>query len=145
MKQVNKRKNVIVVGCGSIGAALANAALKRDQNVTVIDQCETSFVRLTSSYSGFTLVGDGTETAALESAGIQDTDVLIAATDDDDINIMISQIAASHYKIKHVLAKVADINKKKAYDGLKIQTVCPALLSVKEAEKELFDSKDEAV
>ena len=143
MKQINQsisiqRKNVIIIGCGLFGAALALDAFQRGHRVTVVDCREEAFDRLPASYGGFLLAGDGTEEAVLLRAGIREADILAAATGDDDTNIMISQIAAAHYKIRNVLAKIEDAGKRGLCGSMSIQVVCPTLLAVDEAAGCLF-------
>lgn len=137
MKQI-PRRNVIVIGCGLFGAALALDAFQRGHRVTVVDCREEAFDRLSGLYGGFLLAGDGTEGAVLVRAGVRDADVLAAATGDDDTNIMISQIAAAHYKIGNVLAKIEDAGKRELCGSMSVRVVCPTLLAVNEAADCLF-------
>ena len=76
-------------------------------------------------------------------AGIRCADVLVAATDDDNANLMIAQIAKQHYKVEHVVARIYDDSKKVSYDPIDIETVCPVLLSVNETQKVIFDVREE--
>jgi K+ transport systems, NAD-binding component len=141
MKFFNKSHNLIIVGCGTIGSSLATDAFVRGFNVTVIDLHEVAFYKLPASYRGFTIVGDGAEIETLESAGIQDTDILIASTNDDDINILISQTAKIHYNVQNVITKLNDQGKTAVCDSLHITAICPAQLFIHEAEKALYDKQ----
>jgi trk system potassium uptake protein TrkA len=141
MKFFNKSYNLIIVGCGTTGSALASDAFSRGLSVTVIDLQEEAFYKLPASYRGFTIVGDGAEIETLESAGIQNTDFLIASTDDDDINILISQTAKIHYHVQNVIIKLNDPVKMAVCDTLNITTICPAQLFIRETEKVLYDQR----
>ena len=143
MKLFTSGSAIIIIGCGMIGGIIASDAFDRNQQVTVIDKDEESFRKLRSSYCGRTLVGDCMLKASLEVAGIKSADIVVVATNDDNINIMISQVALSHYKTKQVLAIVMDLNKKQFCDNLGIQTICPALLSIHKAEEKLFNTEEE--
>jgi trk system potassium uptake protein TrkA len=138
MKFFNKSYNLIIVGCGTIGSSLAADAFGRGLNVTVIDLHEEAFYKLPASYRGFTVVGDGAEIETLESAGIQNADILIASTDDDDINILISQTAKIHYNVQNVITKLNDHGKIAVCNVSNIIAICPAQLFIHEAEKALY-------
>jgi len=145
MKLFNSKKsdNVIIVGCGRFGAALASTGYNQNQNVTVIDIYTAAFKNLPESYHGFSIEGDGTDMNTLETAGILCADVLVAATDDDNANLMIAQIAKQHYNVNHVVARIYDDSKKVSCDQIGIEMVCPVLLSISEAQKVIFNTKEE--
>ena len=113
------------------------------QNVTVIDINSSAFHNLPESYCGFSIEGDGLDMNTLEAAGILCADVLIAAMDDDNANLMIAQIAKQHYKIGLVIARIYDESKRVSCDKTGIETICPVLLSISEAQEMMFDAKEE--
>lgn len=145
MKLFCKKKNIVIIGCGTIGSALASDASICNYNVTVIDKNSGAFLDLPSDFNGYTIVGDGTQMEVLLSAGIPNADCLITATNDDDVNIMIAQIASVHFKLSQVIVRVNDFYKKSACDELNIQTLCPAELTVNEIEKVLDFKREEKV
>ena len=67
---------------------------------------------------------------ALKSANIEKAAILLAATNNDNTNIMIAQIAKKIYKIPIVIARVFDPTKHKIYEKYGIETISPTLLSV---------------
>lgn len=138
-----KDESVIIIGCGRLGRNLAYAISGQGQDVTVIDRDETALKKLPSSYRGSVLAGDGTDTDILELAGIRNAGSLIAATGDEAANIMIAQIASRRYQIKNVLAYIDDMSKTISCQGMNIITVCPTVLSVNEAQRVLFNAKEE--
>lgn len=78
---------VIIIGAGEVGAELAAKLSKEDNDVTVIDKSNASLDRLTD-LDILTVQGNGASLEVLESAGIKNTDLLIAVTQVDEINIM---------------------------------------------------------
>lgn len=78
---------VIIIGAGEVGAELAAKLSKEDNDVTVIDKSSASLDRLTD-LDILTVQGNGASLEVLESAGIRNTDLLIAVTQVDEINIM---------------------------------------------------------
>lgn len=145
MKFFNKEKTerTIIAGCGGFGIALACAGLDQNQQVTVIDKDAQSFYNLPESFRGYTIEGDATDAEVLEMAGIRSADVLIAATDDDSVNLMISQIARQRYNVKNIISRIYDTSRKILYDQMNITVVCPVQLSVREAEKVWFHREEE--
>ena len=145
MKLFNREpcKHMIIIGCGHLGSALASISSDQNQIVSIVDIDENSFKKLPSSYKGYSIEGDGTDTDVLEIAGARTADVLIAATDDDNTNIMIAQIAKQHYHIQNVVARVYDTSKNAVYDQMDIEAVCPELLSLNEVRKVLLNVREE--
>ena len=134
---------IIIIGCGRLGSALADSYSEQNQQVSIVDINENAFKNLQPSYQGFSIEGDGTDTDTLELAGIRSSDVLISVTDDDDANIMITQIAKQHYHVNQVFARVYDTTKNVSYDQMDIHVICPVLLSVNEVEKVLLIGREE--
>lgn len=137
-----KDGTILIIGCGRLGNSLACAMSSKEWDVTVIDPDETALKRLPSSYSGSVLLGDGTDSDILEFAGIRKADALVAATDDDATNIMIAQIADCHYPVKNILAYINDISKAISCSEMNITVLCPAALSVYEAQRVLLHDKE---
>ncbi len=126
---------VIIVGSGKLGANLAGRLSAEGHEVVIIDLDETSFRRLPSDFGGFTLVGDGTDSQLLEQAGIQQADVLVTATNHDNTNLMVAQIARHVYGLERVVARVFEPSREALYRQLGIETVCPTTLSLKFFER----------
>ena len=140
----NQDPYIIIIGCGRLGADLANSLSNEDENVLIMDEKKESFRRLSSNYGGLTLVGHGTDLDKLREANIKQATAVIAVTSDDNTNIMIAQIAKEIFKVEHVIARLYDPDCEIVYRELGINTICPAVLSVKEIDKLLdgFLSKE---
>lgn len=130
-----KKEYIVIVGCGRLGASLATVLSDQNKSVTVIDISEEAFRKLPLSYGGFTIVGDGTDMDILNDINIREADVLIASTDNDDTNIMAAQIAKQICKVKKVVVRIRDDSKQAAYNDADIESICPAVLSVREFER----------
>ncbi|MCK8825047.1 potassium channel family protein [Fuchsiella alkaliacetigena] len=131
---------ILIVGCGKAGSYLANSLSKKGEEVVVIDKKESAFNNLTSEFTGFTLLGDATEFEILEEAKIEQADVVVATTTNDNVNSMIAQIAKEIFGISKVLARVFAPRREEIYRQMEIDTVCPTTLSVMEFERAIFDS-----
>ncbi len=138
MKLFGNRKKedyVIIIGCGRLGANLANTLSNNDGNVLIMDTNKSAFRRLDSNFGGLSVVGNGTDLEALKSAQIQKATSVIAVTNHDNTNIMIAQIARDLFHIDNVIARLYDPERESVYQAFGIKTICPAILSVKEVDK----------
>lgn len=144
-KQKSKNENILIIGCGKFGAALAVTMQSRNRSVSVIDLNQDSFKSLPSSFGGIAMVGDGTDIDFLTFAGAKNADILIAATDDDNTNIMVGQMAKQIFKIQHVVVKLYDETKRILYADMDIQTICPASLAICEFEKIVWIADQETI
>lgn len=141
----NKEDYIIIVGCGRLGANLANTLSDEDGNVLIMDTSKDSFRRLSADFGGLSLVGNGTDLDNLHTAQIEKAAAVIAVTNDDNTNIMIVQLARELFHVPRVIARLYDPERETVYRDLGIDTICPAVLSAKEVDKILENfRKDEA-
>ena len=125
----------IIVGCGRLGASLANQLSDKGENVLIIDQSEESFRKLSPDFGGIALKGDGTEIPFLTDAQIQQATSVIAVTNHDNTNVMIAQIAKEVFHIDNVIARLYDPDRQCVYQELQINTVCPVVLSTTQVDQ----------
>jgi trk system potassium uptake protein TrkA len=117
---------VLIAGGGKIGANLARTLLRAGREVTLIEQRRDRFEGLEDEFEHVVVHGDATELFVLERAGIQrPPDILIAATGDDEDNIVICQLAVEKYGVEKVIARVNDPRNQVHFDLLGVSpTVC---------------------
>ena len=138
--ETKKKDNyVIIVGCGRLGANLASTLSDDGGNVLIMDRSRDSFRRLSASFGGLSIVGNGTDLDALQEAQIQNASTVIAVTNNDNTNIMVAQIARDMFHVDNVIARLFDPERESVYQEFGIKTICPAVLSVKEIDKMLAD------
>jgi trk system potassium uptake protein TrkA len=94
---------VVIVGCGRVGSLLANKLSGAGNSLVVIDIDESTFDDLSAEFSGFRLAGDATQVALLREAKLQKADTLIATTHDDNVNLMVAQVAKNIFKTPLVM------------------------------------------
>jgi len=121
---------IVVVGCGRVGARLANRLSREGHSVVVIDADEATFNDLSPDFSGFRVDGDATEIAVLKEAKVNEADVLIATTHEDNVNLMVAQVARKIFGVARVLARVFDPKREEVYARLGIETICPTSVAV---------------
>ena len=118
----------VIVGCGRLGATIANTLSDQDKNVMAVDKDEDSFRKLSASFAGQTYVGDATNYSVLDEVSIKDATVVIIVTHGDNINIMLAQIVKELYGVKRVIARLYDPERDVVYRELGIRTIYPAYL-----------------
>lgn len=132
-KRLENRK-IVIMGCGRLGANLADYLYETGHEVIVVDKDDDAFRKLSSSYGGLTLVSDATELDTYERLELDDDTVLIVVTDNDNTNIMICQIAREMYHVKTIICRLYDPQRECVYDQFHIETICPTYLSVHRIE-----------
>lgn len=117
--------NVVILGCGRVGARLA-AILSKSHRVTVIDWNGSSFDRLGPSFNGETLVGNGIDVDVLRAAGVESADLFLGLTDGDNRNLMAAQVAR-YLGVPRSVARVYDVERSQIFSQMGFTTVCPTL------------------
>ena len=85
--------NIIIVGCGQVGATLAEQLNEKDNNVTVVDSDINNLRAVTDRLDIMGVVGNGATHTTLSDAGIKNADLLIAVTPSDELNLLCCIIA----------------------------------------------------
>lgn len=128
MFQFLKSKKVLIAGCGRFGSLLAGELSLKGYDVTIIDIDEAAFMRLPQSYTGFQIVGDACDLELLAQCDIMHCDLFIVATNCDNINTMIAQIASTIYHIENVYVRLYDMNKEELLKDTNIHAIYPTKL-----------------
>lgn len=113
----------IIVGCGRTGAGLASQLADEGHEVVILDVKTQAFRRLAPSFSGQALRGDGTDESVLERAGATGAEWFFSLTNGDNRNILAAQLAAQTFGIQHVVCKINDPVRAKAYATLGVNTL----------------------
>ena len=130
----------IVIGCGRLGANLANTLSDEGGNVLIIDKSKDAFRKLSPSFGGLSITGDALDLDVLQEAQINKASVVVAVTNSDNANIMVAQIARELLQIRRVIARLYDPERECVYREFGIDTICPAILSAKEIDKILSET-----
>ncbi|HSB02641.1 MAG TPA: TrkA family potassium uptake protein, partial [Anaerolineales bacterium] len=115
--------NLIVVGCGRVGAELCYHLFKRGHQVVVVDIDKQAFNRLHPDFRGRTLEGEGLAEGVLERAGVREADGLAAVTNSDTLNAVIAHAARVLYNVPNVVARNYDPNLRTVIESFGLQTV----------------------
>ncbi|MDD7515307.1 Trk system potassium transporter TrkA [Ruminococcus flavefaciens] len=96
--------DIIIVGCGKVGSALAEV-LSDEHNITIIDKKESLVETATNDFDVMGIVGNCLQTEILEEANVSKTNIFIAVTASDEVNIL-SCLIAKKMGARHCIARV---------------------------------------
>jgi trk system potassium uptake protein TrkA len=120
----------IVIGSGRVGSNVALQLQGSGWDVTVVDENEDALSRLGENWPGTFLVGHGMDADLLRSAGIEESDAVVVATDGDNTNIVISQVAQKRFGVECVVARLLDPARADFYAARGLRTVCPTKVAI---------------
>ncbi|WP_137808832.1 MULTISPECIES: TrkA family potassium uptake protein [unclassified Gordonia (in: high G+C Gram-positive bacteria)] len=114
---------VVIMGCGRVGSALAMSMQKRGHDVAIIDRDPSAFVRLSPDFAGRTITGVGFDREILVKAGIEHADAFAAVSSGDNSNIISARVARENFDVERVVARIYDAKRAEVYERLGIPTV----------------------
>ena len=120
----------IVIGCGRVGSSIAKQLLSEGWDVTAVDEREEALSRLGDNWPGGFVVGHGMDVTVLREAGIEDADAMVVATDGDNTNLVIGQVAQKRFDVQCVVVRVLDPARADFYAARGLRTVCPTKTAI---------------
>ncbi|TET40130.1 MAG: TrkA family potassium uptake protein [Dehalococcoidia bacterium] len=123
--------NVVIMGCGRVGAQLAALLDEDGHKVAILDMEPYSFRRLPANFQGTALVGDGTDEDSLKRAGIEEADAFVAVTQGDNRNVMAAQIAKHIFNVPKVVCRIYDPLREEMYHTLGLETISPTTVGAR--------------
>jgi trk system potassium uptake protein TrkA len=121
---------VIVVGCEVLSAKLAKELANLNHNVAVIERDEKKLESLGLGFNGLIIKGIEFDQDNLIEAGIHQADVVLALTDDDNLNITVSLVSSHIFSVKRVIAQVIDPERRNIYELLGIESFSTVKMGV---------------
>jgi len=98
--------NIIICGAGRVGFTIAKILSEQGHSITVIDQSSEDIQKIDDALDVKSIVGKGTYPSILEKANATDADMIIAVTRNDEINMLICQIAFSIFNVPKKIARI---------------------------------------
>ena len=126
MKKTSILKNkTLIIGCGRLGASIANADSLSGKNVLVVDKDSSSFELLSDLFSGYTFLGDVTDLSLLEEAYITSAKEIIIATGDDNVNLFLAYVARKLYNVPKIYVRLDDPSLEILISDLDVKAIYP--------------------
>jgi trk system potassium uptake protein len=135
--------NVVIMGCGRVGATLTVQLAKEGHSVSIIDKRPAAFDRLPPGFEARRVVGFGFDRDVLEEAGIKEAGAFVAVSSGDNSNIVSARVAREHYHVPKVVARIFDPRRAEIYEKLNIPTVASVRWSAEQIRYLLFHGKEE--
>ena len=98
--------NIIICGAGRVGFTISKLLSEQNHSITIIDQSSDDIQKINESLDVKAIVGKATSPSILEKANTSDADMIIAVTRNDEINMLICQIAYSIFKVPKKIARI---------------------------------------
>jgi trk system potassium uptake protein TrkA len=114
---------VIIMGCGRSGSALASRLEAEGDEVILLDTDENAESRLPAGFKGHFIHGSGTSRSKLELAGIAHAEAFVALSPSDSANIVAARSAREQFKVPRVISRLYDPARAPIYAELGISTV----------------------
>jgi NhaP-type Na+/H+ or K+/H+ antiporter len=116
----------IIVGGGRVGSELAERLENRGEEVVVVERDQQEVEALRNA--GVTVhSGDGTDQSVLESAGIENAKIVAVATKDDDVNLLVGQLARNTYGVDTVVARVNEPSNLDAFEDIDVEAISTSM------------------
>jgi trk system potassium uptake protein TrkA len=119
---------IIIIGCGRVGAGLAQIMSRSSHKVTVVDSDPVAFERLGPAFKGQVVPGICFDRNVLMKSGIEKADALAAVTASDEANLITARLARQVFHVPRVAARVYEPRKAEIYQRLGIQTISPVAI-----------------
>lgn len=131
--------NIIVIGCGRVGAELAYSLFRRGHQVTVVDYQSVAFNNLPQDFRGRTIHGEALNKQVLHRAGIEKSDGLAMVTSSDTVNAVVAHAAKVVYGISNIIVRNYDPRWRSLYEHFGLQVVSSSSWGAQRIEELLFE------
>ena len=132
--------HAIVIGCGRVGSQVAKNLDASGWNVVAIDESEEVLNRLGETWEGGFLVGHAMDIDLLREAGIEDTDAVVIATNGDNTNLVVGQLAQRRFKVPCVIVRILDPARAELYSRLGLEIICPTKTAIETLTNRVLES-----
>ena len=132
---------VVIMGGGRMGRTLASLLIADGHDVTLIESDQDLCNNASSELDAMVICGNGTDGKVLQEANIEDADVFVAATGNDEVNLL-SCILVREYEIPKIIARVSDPTHSNAFKKIGIDSVVsPEITTASYVEKLIIRPK----
>ena len=122
----------LVIGCGRVGSNVALQLAEEGWEVTAVDEKEEALTRLGEKWRGGFVLGHGMDVDVLREAGIEDADAVVVATNGDNTNLVVAQVAMKRFDNQCVVVRILDPARADFYRTLGLRTISPTKTAISE-------------
>jgi trk system potassium uptake protein TrkA len=137
--------HIVIMGCGRVGAQLAQSLEEQGHTVAVVDRDPTAFRRLGAGFGGRRVTGIGFDQDTLREAGIEEAGAFAAVSSGDNSNIISARVARENFGVQNVAARIYDPRRAEVYQRLGIPTVATVRWTADQMLRRLLPSGAEAL
>lgn len=119
--------NIVVIGCGRLGAELALRLFKQGHDVVVVDQTSEAFANLPPEFRGRLIEGEVLNRDVLERADIADADAVAVVTSSDSVNVVVGHVAREVYGVANVAVRNYDPRRRRLQEAFGLPIVSSAV------------------
>src|SRR6266516_5804350 len=120
----------IVIGCGRVGSAVAKQLDREGWDVNALDEREEALTRLGENWAGGFTIGHGMDVEVLRRAGIEEAEAVVVATDGDNTNLVVGQVAQKRFGIDCTVVRILDPARADFYRERGLRTICPTSAAI---------------
>jgi len=131
--------NILIVGGEKLVYFISRLFFSKGHTVTVINRDQRECTRLARRLKSTIVCGDGSDLTILEEAGARSADAVLAATPNDEDNLVICQLASFHFGVPRTLALVNDPDNEEVFQKLQITSA----LSITKVVASLIEQRTE--
>jgi len=128
----------VVIGCGRVGAELANRLFRKGHEVSVVDQRPEAFRNLGPEFRGRTIEGEVLNRNVLRRAGIEAADGLAAVTNSDSLNAVVAHAARAIFRVPNVVARNYDPRRRPLFEAFGLQVISSTSWGAQRVEELLY-------
>jgi trk system potassium uptake protein TrkA len=133
--------NVIIVGCGRLGAELAYHLYLKGHKIAVIDSHISNFNHLNPNFHGRTIEGEAINENVLRRSGIQNADGLAAVTNSDTYNLVTAHVAREYFGLRNIIVRNYNPQWMPLHETFGFQTVSSTTWGAQRVEELLYHSE----
>lgn len=135
---------IIVIGCGKVGSSLARELVAQGNEVVIIES-DRALLANADDIDCMKINGVPIDKDVLKSAGIETCDAVCAVTQDDNMNIMTSQVAREIFKVDRVVARIFNPGSRELFEEFGLETICSTSLTVDAIQRALSGEAEEEI
>ena len=132
---------IIVVGCGKVGSSLAAILVERGHDVVIVEN-DSQLIQAAADLDCIKITGVPIDRDVLRQAGIESADILCAVTQNDNINIMVAQIADRIFKVPRIITRIFNPGSRTVFEEFGLDAVCSTELTVQDFLRRIGGEKE---